>query len=233
MMTLVLLPGMHGSDSLFADFIAALGSDVRVVTVNYPSDRVLDYAALADIVRPYLPQHEPYVMLGESFSGPVAIMLAAERPAGLAGIVLCGTFAKCPRPMLRPLRAAISWLPMGSPMVAVAAPLFLGRFNTPSLRKAFHQAIEQVAPDVMRARLRAVLDIDCSQDLHQIQVPVLYLRADEDMAVPKKAAEEIWQAIPSMQMKTFPAPHMVLQTMPKETAESVVRFASVCLAPKV
>ncbi len=35
-----------------------------------------------ELVRAALPAGEPYILLGESFSGPIALALAAERPHG-------------------------------------------------------------------------------------------------------------------------------------------------------
>src|SRR5436309_344825 len=100
MVALVLLPGMHGTGELFAEFTAALGSEHEAIAVSYPQDRPLDYAQLESIVRSRLPADRPFVILGESFSGPIAISIAASAPRGLRGIILCVSFAKNPLPRL-------------------------------------------------------------------------------------------------------------------------------------
>ena len=89
--TLVLLPGMDGSGLFFRDFIAALGPSVRTVVVAYPPDRALDYAALEAIAHQSIPADQPFILVGESFSGPIAIGLAALWPERLAGLVLTPT----------------------------------------------------------------------------------------------------------------------------------------------
>src|SRR5512143_111507 len=100
MSTLVLLPGLDGTGRLFGDFIAALGQDIDVIVASYPADTPLDYAELEPLVRAMLPTDRDYVLLGESFSGPLAISLAASAPPGLRGLVLCCSVARSPLPAL-------------------------------------------------------------------------------------------------------------------------------------
>src|SRR5262249_47392049 len=104
MATLVLLPGMHGSGELFADFVAALGAEHEAIAITYPKDQPLGYARLESIVRSELPSDRSYVLLGESFSGPIALSIAASAPCRLRGLILCGSFAKNPMPFLGTLR---------------------------------------------------------------------------------------------------------------------------------
>jgi len=70
--TVVLLPGLDGSGDQFAPLIDALGSEVPTLTVRYPN-APLDYEALQNIVATVLPRDRSYVILGESFSGPIAL----------------------------------------------------------------------------------------------------------------------------------------------------------------
>lgn len=96
MPTIVILPGMHGTGELFAEFIAALPRAVESIVVSYPPDRPLNYAELEKLVRASLPVERPYVLLGESFSGPIAVSIAASKPAGLRGLMLVGSFVRNP-----------------------------------------------------------------------------------------------------------------------------------------
>src|SRR5689334_8209434 len=97
MTTLVLLPGLDGTGELFAAFVAALrGHDVQIV--DYPRDRAMSYAALEEFVREKLPGEVDYFLLAESFSGPIAISVAASSPPHLRGLILCGSFAANPLP---------------------------------------------------------------------------------------------------------------------------------------
>jgi pimeloyl-ACP methyl ester carboxylesterase len=104
MTTLVLLPGMDGSGLLFRSFISALDSDLTPLVIDYPGAQCLSYSQLTSLVQQRLPPRERYFLLGESFSGPVAIAVAAASPMNLAGLVLCGTFARNPFPALAALK---------------------------------------------------------------------------------------------------------------------------------
>jgi hypothetical protein len=55
-------------------------SDVRRATHQCHPDRPLDCAAREEFTRGRLPWDRPYVILGESFSGPIAVALAAAPP---------------------------------------------------------------------------------------------------------------------------------------------------------
>src|SRR5215471_17973322 len=102
MVALVVLPGMDGTTAPRADFVAALGPRIEPHLVAYPSDPALGYMELEALVRASLPADRPYLLLGESFSGPIAISIAASRPSHLVGLILCVTFAYNPLPVLGP-----------------------------------------------------------------------------------------------------------------------------------
>jgi surfactin synthase thioesterase subunit len=72
------MPGLDGTSLLSAplvDRLAELG--IRTEVLAYPGRGSQDYASLADALRIRLPT-TPFVLLGESFAGPLAIQLAAE-----------------------------------------------------------------------------------------------------------------------------------------------------------
>src|SRR5579859_1384445 len=97
---LLLLPGLDGTGKLFAAFLRALGPGVESRVVEYSPDEPLGYEELELRVRAALPRDRPFVLLGESFSGPIAMRIAAYPPPELAGVILCGTFARNPYPLL-------------------------------------------------------------------------------------------------------------------------------------
>jgi len=84
MTRLVLLPGLDGTGELFASFIDALGGFATQV-IAYPTDRAMTYAEHENFVRGKLPADEDFVLLAESFSGPIGISIAAAAPPRLKG----------------------------------------------------------------------------------------------------------------------------------------------------
>jgi pimeloyl-ACP methyl ester carboxylesterase len=224
MTTLMLLPGMDGTGHLFAPLIAALGPDLKARVVSYPADELLGYEALAAIARAALPADEPFILLGESFSGPIAVMLAAEGHAQLRGVVLCCSFVCNPRPLLAGLRVLLKLLPFAGAPMGILNRLLLGGFSTPALRAALADAVGKVAPKVMRERLRAVVGVDVSGRLADLRVPCLYLQATRDNVVPESAARLVAALRPDTKLVRIAAPHCLLQAAPAEAAAVLGTF---------
>src|SRR3984957_19651439 len=106
---LVLLPGLDGTGKLFADFLKTLDLGVSANVVPYPADVPLGYDELEHLVRAALPTRGRFVLLGESFSGPLAIRIAADPPPGLSGLILCVTLASYPYTRLAWARRLPPW----------------------------------------------------------------------------------------------------------------------------
>ena len=79
MISIVLLPGMDGTGTMFSELIASLPAGFEPIVVTYPTDKELGYEELESVVVELLPKH-PFILVGESFSGPIAISLAASAP---------------------------------------------------------------------------------------------------------------------------------------------------------
>lgn len=219
--TLVLLPGLDGTGELFAPFLAELDSEIPTLVVRYPSGEFLDYPALTGLVKSQLPDDRPFVLLAESFSGPIAISVAADQPTHLAGLILCASFARNPRPLLMgslwfsrvpSLIHVLNWL---------AALAMLNGFRTKDLVRRLALAVAQVDPRVMAARFQAVLKVDVTSQLERIQVASLYLRGSKDLLVPESSAKLIVAKRKNWRLIELPAPHLMLQAMPREVAQIV------------
>ena len=83
--TLVVLPGLDGTDVFFRPFIAALPGAIRPVVIDYPAKGANRYADLLELVRRTVADMPPLYVLGSSFSGPLAIMLARAEPEKVVG----------------------------------------------------------------------------------------------------------------------------------------------------
>jgi pimeloyl-[acyl-carrier protein] methyl ester esterase len=221
---LVLLPGMDGSGHFFAQFCERLGPGIEPFVIAYPQNEALDYRGLTDFVRSRLPVSQPYFLLGESFSGPVAIALAAERPPLLAGLILSCTFARNPLPATRFLGPLVRLAPLSSHFSALAAPFLLG-WNAPAgLRQTLRAVLASTSAQMLRLRLREVLEVDYSAQAARIDVPVLYLQAAQDRVVFASSARHLATLLPRFVLKRFTGPHLLLQVKPDETALAVRAF---------
>ena len=156
MTALVVLPGLDGTAtmlSVFADAARPHLSEVKVVA--YPRDRVLGYRALEEFVRAELPTDGAFVLVGESFSGPIALSIAANPPSGLVGLVLSTTFSKAPIPLLAPLATLTAFAPVRRLPASLLSWLLLGRWATPELQASLQAALASVSPSVLRSRAAA------------------------------------------------------------------------------
>lgn len=224
MLTLVLLPGMDGTGVFFADFVAALGSRFKPVIVVYPNDPALGYAELETLARTYLPHNEPFVILGESFSGPIAISIAASNPSGLLGLILCVTFARNPHPLLPMVTTILKPFPAGHlPGFIVHRNLF-GNFDSPRLRGKLREVGALVSAKTLKARLEAVSAIDISEKLPRVKVPTLDLRAKQDRVVPRACGTYIRKILPNVSVADLDAPHQLLQTVPEAAVAAIEDF---------
>jgi pimeloyl-ACP methyl ester carboxylesterase len=223
---LVVLPGMDGSGKLLDDFVAALGDDFASLVIRYPPDRPMNYAELEVFVLQLLPKRGPYVLLAESFSGPIAISIAASKPPGLAGVILSASFARNPRPVLSLLRPLLAVLPLQHLPVHLLSIFLLGRFATPIHRMALSKAMAELSASTFHARARAVLDVDVMPIMHRVGVPLLYLRANDDRVVPPDCGQSIVETAPQARLIVIDAPHFLLQTAAAPAAAIVKQFVA-------
>lgn len=224
---LVLLPGMDGTGDLFSPLLKALAPSLQVEVVRYPGNEALGYEELQKLVQTRLTP-APFVLLGESFSGPLAISIAAARPAGLRGLILSCTFAKTPRPALAFL-SSVADNPLfrkipPHALTRVVAPFLLGGFASSARRLMLEQALRQLSPQTMIRRMQEVLRVDVRDKLKQIDVPVMYLQAKQDRVVPGSAAESLKQNLPSMEIVRLDGPHCLLQASAAPAALAIQAF---------
>lgn len=220
--TLVLLPGLDGTGRLFRWLIPELESTARPVAVAYPDNFILDDRALADVATRQLPDG-PFVLLAESFSGPIAALVAARRPAGLRGIVFAASFVAPPAP--RWLKRAVFdfWFRI-PPAEFLLRQLLLDARCAPDVVAEVAAVIRTVPPSILAARMQQVLTVDASDALQSCRVPILALAASRDRLVGQRGIETIRNARPDATIVALDAPHMLLQAQPRAAAD-VIRFA--------
>jgi pimeloyl-ACP methyl ester carboxylesterase len=221
---LVVLPGLDGLAALSSAFVEAVRPSFdQVVAISYSSDEALGYKELETYVRGALPTGAPFVLLAQSFSGPIALSIAASRPHGLIGLVLSTTFSKSPLPGLSPL-ARIA--PVRSLPRALLSWWLLGRWATQQLESVLCSSLRAVESDVLRSRAASALSVNESPHLNAISIPVLYLQASDDRLLPRSAGARVLGAIPHAEAASIGGPHLLLQAAPAACAEVVAKFAS-------
>ncbi len=224
--TLVILPGMDGTGLLHGPFISALGPGFDARVVRYPVDKPLGYAGLESAARAALPETGPFFVLGESFSGPIAVSLAASFPSRVQGLILCCSFVRNPRPGLAWVSPFLAMLPLRAAPMAALSHLLLGAASSSAWRALLAEALARVSPKALRARLRAVLSVDISGTFAALDLPILYLRGTRDRVVPRPASELAATLNSRTAIIDVNAPHFLLQAAPAEAALAIRQFVA-------
>lgn len=227
MLSLVILPGLDGTTELLSDFMrAAVPLFDSVSAIRCPVDQPLGYTELEAMVRQSLPRNGDFILLGESFSGPIALSIAADPPPGLRGLVLSTTFAKNPVSLLRPLAGLARFAPVRAMPLRILSSWLLGRWATPGLEALLRDALRSVGADVLRCRAMAAMRADVTACLKRIAVPVIYLRATGDRLLAAAVGDHVLRGIPHARLAHIAGPHLLLQTAPVAVANEIAAFAA-------
>jgi pimeloyl-ACP methyl ester carboxylesterase len=227
---LLLLPGMDGTGKLFEPLVNTLSDKIQTRIVSYPTDQALGYDELLPYVTACFPKEKPFVILGESFSGPLATMAGAGRPSNLVGIVLAASFVMNP---LAGIIQKLQWV-TSTPLIylrprKVLVNFLVGGRYDPGKKSWIIKNLPKMDTVVLRHRIREVLNVNVRKELKGSDVPILYIGGATDRLVGKGALDAIWLCRPDVQVKILDTGHMVLQTKPVEASEAIIEFCANCL----
>ena len=223
--TLVLLPGFDGTGRLFSPLHKQLADSVNTIVLSYPNDKSMTYSELCHSLKDELPD-TPFVLLGESFGGPLAMLLSQRAGKNLKGIILCATFVKNPqvlltkliRPFLRPKH-----LRKETPYWYIKTLLTSGLSDATLIRN-IQAATRELTPEVYFGRLKEIADVDVTDVLENCELPIIYLRASKDRLVYESSMRLIKKTGKNVTVQSFDAPHMLLQTKSEQAAQSIKEF---------
>jgi pimeloyl-ACP methyl ester carboxylesterase len=224
--TLVMLPGLDGTGLVFEPLLAYLPAEIDAQVVHYPTDRPMSFLEHVDFARRQLPENRPFVLLAESFSGPVGLQLLAEPPDNLLGVIFVATFARHPSPFL--LDTACH-LPQSLLLKLFATPLFsrclcLGGATADAV-KLFRRALLSVKQSVLSRRLQILAELPPPAET-TFSGPALYIQASRDRLVPPRAAEALARHLPQLQVERISGPHIILLAQPESGALLISTFIS-------
>ncbi len=219
---LVLLPGLDGTGRFYAGLRRALEGRADSLIMTYPSHGRQTYAALCEAVLARLPADRDYVLVAESFAGPLAVLLAGQAAKKPLALVVSATFARNPFP------------PFGG-LIQHFLPLFMRHAPAPAMietvliRPGDHELALQVTqtavamgPVLMRARCRSALTCDVQAELAALTMPVLYLQGTQDKLI-SPACGLLMKAIArNLSLVQVETPHFVLQYDCETTVRNIL-----------
>jgi len=226
-LALVLLPGLDGTGRLFECFLDALPPTLKPSVIGLPRD-VDSYEALEAYVARSLPQGQPFAILAESFSGPLALRIAALGTPHLVGVILVASFATRPiARMPRFARHAVHGFMFRLPGQALAMRwLLLGRNAPATLNRSTIDCLRSAAPAALAGRTKAALTVDATEAFMRCPVPMLYLGATRDRLIDSQTAVRLKALRPDLDCVMLDAPHFLLQRAPAAAAEAIAEFLS-------
>jgi pimeloyl-[acyl-carrier protein] methyl ester esterase len=129
---------------------------------------------------------EPFVLLAESFSSPLAFRYASMPPPNLRGLIISAGFVANPFPKWsEPLRLITKpWFFKMKPPRFLMEHFLLGEKAPFALIEKVRGALQNVHPDVMSARVLEVLKCDARSDLARTNIPLLYLHPANGAELP-------------------------------------------------
>lgn len=222
---LILLPGLDGTGDLSRRVADALSAWIDPLIISYPPAQSLSYDRLLEKLVASLPSDGRVAILGESYSGPLAIRIAAEHPERIAALILSTTFPCSPLPQwMRSLRFlvrpaflwAVRWRPFVRFFLLNGAPTDR---VTPVL-----DAIRRVRLRVVADRIREVAAIDVRGAVRSVAVPTLILSGRFDRVVSRRVASTMAELAGHARLVELDAPHLLLHIVPDRAADVIAEF---------
>jgi 3-oxoadipate enol-lactonase len=209
----------------------------RVVAVDLrghgrspPADRSTSLDDFTDDIHAAIGKHceGAATVVGLSFGGMLAQMLALRHPGDVGALVLCGCpggFPDQARPVLRE-RGLVA---EREGMEAIIAPTIERWFTAPFRADPAVERVRQRlrANDVASwsAGWHAISTFDALPRLGEIAVPTLVIAGEVDAATPIAAATTLAQAIPGARLRVLPAaPHMMQIERAADYNAAVLQF---------
>jgi pimeloyl-ACP methyl ester carboxylesterase len=219
-MKVVLLPGLDGTGILFKPLTDALSKDIDVLVISYPTDRNLSYRELVEFVMGQLPQEE-FLLVGESFSGPIAYQIALLKPKTIKSVIFVATFLDNPRRnFLNLSRLLPKKLILAMPIPDFIVKYFiLGSAVDEQVIDLYKQTRKKRSSSVLSFRLKEISKLSVSKE--PCELKAIYIQATNDMLVPKPCVEAFKIVFKKLNVFRVKGTHFILQTNPMACAEII------------
>jgi pimeloyl-[acyl-carrier protein] methyl ester esterase len=217
---IILLPGMDGTGKLFEPFRSFLPAST--VVVSLPQSGSQAYSFLAAYIAEQLP-NEKFIIVAESFSGPIAALLTEKSLANLKGIVFVATFLSCPMPVLVSLAKRF---PLKSLLNIPFAKALISRYLLADFNYSiFSAAIKEVPNSILKERLSSIRSLNM-KEIHS-KLPSIYISAKSDCLISSSQIGLFQKSFPNLQVEYVQGKHFLLQSNPKSCSEIIRKFVGI------
>jgi len=223
-MKLIFLPGLDGTGELFEPLLNELPKHIETMVISYPSNRLFTYKELTNLVILSLPKDENFMLVAESFSGPIAYTIAKTKPKKLISIIFVATFLNNPRPAILNFLIKVPF----QYMLKIPIPLFVLKsiFFTNDTDKSillnFQQILKSISIKTIAYRIKQIALLN--KPLNKINMDVYYILAKNDKLVPYKVLKLFQKLFNNVQIYSINSGHLVLQSLPLECADIIIKI---------
>lgn len=223
---LVLLPGFDGTGLLFNDFINKCPPEFTTEVIKIPSDGIQTYENLEERIHPNIPNKSRIVLLGESFSGPLATKIAANQNENIIGLILVSTFIKSPK------SPYFNYLPINM-LAKIPIPiclmqyLLLGKEKDIGFTNSLKAIRRHLSPDLIKNRMNSILTADETENFLKVKIPIIYFRALHDKLIGYDSLKYLITLRPDIIVEEFETEHLLLQTAPKQSWDKIKHFCEI------
>lgn len=213
----VLLPGLHGSTVLYDAFVALAPPWARCLPVPLPTLGDQSIPGLAATLEAEVRHLEGFVLVGESYSGPIAARVAARLGPKVTLLVLCNPLVELSAGLPAGLAAsAASW--RGMPAWSAAAVLSDG---DRTLGRAALEGIRALPRGILEARLAAAFAATSDELAPLLAPPLLVVLGTRDRLVSPEWMRALLKDVPRATVVELDAPHLVVQSRPREVWDAI------------
>lgn len=209
----ILLPGTDGTGVFFESLVAALNTFYEIKVLSYPQYGDQSYEHLGNQLLPELPPNRDYILVGESFGGPLAIWLATHAVSPPVKLILGSTFAaspfSAPGRWIAPLVPFARFIPLQKWQIEFM--LFNGGNEQWATRIFEHTRF--IDRRILLSRVQSVLRCDMRAALSALPIPVLCLNATQDRLLPPWLPRHFPEQS-HIRIVNLPLPHMIFQCAP-------------------
>ncbi|MGC4017000.1 MAG: alpha/beta hydrolase [Luteolibacter sp.] len=220
----VVFPGLDGTGHLSRDFAGGDWHGHPVTVLPIPKDGPQDYDSLTTVLASQLPEG-PLVLVGESFSGPIAMKIARLERGRVEALIVVGGFCASPAP------AGLALVPLRPLFLLPPPAMFLKKYLVGSeasheMVETLNSAIRSVPSSTLSARAEVILALRESDCPSFDSLPVLLVQAHHDELLAWESQSRLERHFPGAESVWIESPHLLLFTNPDACREAVVEFLS-------
>lgn len=217
---IVFLPGLDGNGFYLSALQGLLRDYADCVIMQYPCE-IMDYNELCRWVLTQLDDKSGYIIIAESFGGPLGLKLAYALQARAKALILSSTFAKPPLPrLILKIAAAVYPHIIHYDFAVAIVNFFLCNGRNAPLARQLHKVMLETGDMVMANRIRILADLDATDTVRQLTLPCLILQPRCDTL--------IWfsnfTALRNKSVIRIAGPHGLMATEPQAAYDAISDF---------